>query len=95
MGGLHIGDSDRYKSRKIWGGGLKGWTCPFTGISERQLKGGSGNGTSVYGSCVRGTWRGGTFLGALKVMKGRFWRQESLFMGAQLGDLEWAHLPGL
>jgi len=27
------------------------------------------------------------------VMKGRLWRQASLFMGAQLGNLEWAHLP--
>jgi len=32
-------------------------------------------------------------LGALKVMKGRLWGWESLFMGAQLGNLEWAHLP--
>jgi hypothetical protein len=72
-----------------------GWTCPFTGISKRQFKGGSGNGVSVYWSCVSGTWRGGTFLGALKVMKGRYWRPEPLFMGTQLGDLEWAHLPEL
>jgi hypothetical protein len=28
------------------------------------------------------------------VMKGRLWGQASLFMGAQLGNLEWAHLPG-
>jgi len=28
------------------------------------------------------------------VMKGRLWRQASLFMGAQLGNLEWAHLLG-
>jgi len=33
-------------------------------------------------------------LGALKVMKGRLWRWASHFMGAQLGNLEWAHLPG-
>jgi len=33
-------------------------------------------------------------LGALKVMKGRFWGWASLFMGAQLGKLECAHLPG-
>jgi hypothetical protein len=25
-------------------------------------------------------------------MKGRLWRWASLFMGAQLGNLEWAHL---
>ena len=28
------------------------------------------------------------------VMKGRLWGWASLFMGAQLGNLEWAHLPG-
>jgi len=28
------------------------------------------------------------------VMKGRLWRQASVFMGAQLGKLEWDHLPG-
>jgi len=39
--------------------------------------------------------RGGTpFLRALKVTKGRIWRWASLFVGAQLGNLEWAHLPG-
>jgi len=27
------------------------------------------------------------------VVKGRFWGQAS-FMGAQLSNLEWAHLPG-
>jgi hypothetical protein len=79
-----MGDSDRYKSIKIWEGGLRGWTCPFNGISDRQLKGGSGNGASLYGSCVRGTWRGRTFFGALKRMKGRFWRPEPLFKGLSL-----------
>jgi len=33
---------------------------------------------------------GAPFLGALKVMKGRLWGWASLFMGAQLGNLEWA-----
>jgi hypothetical protein len=28
------------------------------------------------------------------VMKGRLWGQTSLFKGAQLGNLEWARLPG-
>ena len=41
-----------------------------------------------------GTWRGAPLLGALKVMKGRLWGWASLFMGAQLGNLEWAHLLG-
>ena len=33
-------------------------------------------------------------LGALKVMKGGLWGLASLFMGAHLGNLEWAHLLG-
>ena len=28
-----------------------------------------------------------------RVMKGRLWGRASLFMGAQLGNLEWARLP--
>ena len=28
------------------------------------------------------------------VLKGRLWGWASLFMGAQLGNLEWAYLPG-
>jgi len=48
----------------------------------------------LYGSSTRGTWRGAALLGALKVMKGRLWGWASRFMGAQLGNLEWAHLPG-
>jgi len=37
---------------------------------------------------------GAPLLGTLKVLKGRLWGRTSLFMGAQLGNLEWAHLPG-
>ena len=33
-------------------------------------------------------------LGALKDMKGRLWEWASLFTGAHLGNLEWAHLLG-
>ena len=33
-------------------------------------------------------------VGALKVMKGRLWGLASLFMEAQLGNLEWAHMLG-
>jgi hypothetical protein len=36
---------------------------------------------------------GTPLLGNLQVMKGRLWRYASLFMGAQLGNLEWGHLP--
>jgi hypothetical protein len=38
---------------------------------------------------------GALLLGALEVMKGRLWGRASLFMGAELGNLEWAHLPGI
>jgi len=48
----------------------------------------------LYGSYIRGPWRGAPLLGTLWVMKGRLWGQASLFMGAQLGNREWAHLPG-
>ena len=37
---------------------------------------------------------GAPLLEALKFMKGRPWGWPSLFMEAQLGNLEWAHLPG-
>jgi hypothetical protein len=51
-------------------------------------------GISLYGSSVRRTWRGAPLLRALKIMKGRLWGWASLFMGAQLGNLEWDRLPG-
>ena len=35
---------------------------------------------------------GAPLLGALMVMKGRLWGRAQLFVGAQLGNLEWAHL---
>jgi hypothetical protein len=37
---------------------------------------------------------GGLLYWKLWVMKERLWRWTSLFMGAQLGNLEWAHLLG-
>jgi hypothetical protein len=33
-------------------------------------------------------------LGDLKVIKGRLWGWASLFKGAQLSNLEWAHITG-
>ena len=56
---------------------------------------GSGNGASLSKGSLLGEPGGrAPLLGILKVMKGGLWRQPSLFMGAQLGNLEWAHLPG-
>jgi len=40
-------------------------------------------GISLYGSSVRGTWRGAPFLGALKVKKGSLWEWKE----AELGKL--------
>jgi len=37
---------------------------------------------------------GGSFAKGCEGMKGRLWGWASLFMGAQLGNLEWAHLLG-
>jgi len=37
---------------------------------------------------------GAPLLGALKVMKGGLWGWASLLMGAELGNLVWAPLPG-
>jgi len=59
------------------------------------MKGGSGNGVSLSTGPLLGEPGGGApLLGALKVMKGRLWGWASLLMGVQLGNLEWAHLPG-
>jgi hypothetical protein len=66
---LSCGDYGRYKSRKIWEGGLRGQTCPFTRNSERELKGGFGNGASLSTGALLGEPGGGTpFLVALKVI---------------------------
>ena len=47
------------------------------------------------GALLREPGGGAPLLGTLKVTKGRFGGWVSLFMGAQLGNLEWAHIPGL
>jgi hypothetical protein len=49
---------------------------------------------SLYGSSVRETWRGGSFARGPEGYERRLWGQESLFMGAQLGNQEWDNLPG-
>ena len=46
------------------------------------------------GALLEEPGRGASLLGPLKFMKGRLRGWASLFMGAQLGKLEWAHLPG-
>jgi hypothetical protein len=57
--------------------------------------GGSGYGAFLSTGALLGTWRGrAPLLGAMNVMKGRLWGWASLLMGAQVGNLEWVHLPG-
>ena len=46
------------------------------------------------GTLLREPGEGAPLPRTLKVLKGRLWGWESLFMGAQLGNLEWAHLLG-
>jgi len=59
------------------------------------LKEGSGNGASLSMGSLLGEPEGGApLLGALKVMKGGLWGWASLLMGAELGNLVWAPLPG-
>jgi hypothetical protein len=65
---------------------------PSTGNFKNSLKDGSGYGASPSTGALLGEPGGGGLL--CWVMKGRLWRRASLFMGAQLGKLEWAHLPG-
>jgi len=82
--------------------GSGGWTSPHGGGGVHSLgtlrdnyKGAlETEHLSLYGSSVRGTWRGAPLLGVLKVMKGRLCGWASLFIGAQLDNLEWAHLLG-
>ena len=73
----------------------RGPTGNLGGSVYLELWGGSRNRASLYGSSVRGTWRGGLlYWGPWRICKRRLWRRASLFIGAQSGNLEWAYLPG-
>ena len=81
------------------GGGLRGWTSPPWGsitweLREIVVRGLWRRSISLYGSSVRGTWREGSFARGLEGYEGKALGMAFLFMGAQLGNLEWAHLPG-
>jgi hypothetical protein len=59
------------------------------------LNEGSGYGAYLsIGAVLGNPGVGAPLLGALKVMKGRLWGKASLFVGAQMGNLERTHLPG-
>ena len=65
-----------------------------TGDFERWMKGALGKEClSVKRLTVEGL-EGGLIYWGPWVMKGRLWVWASLFVGAQLGNLEWARLPG-
>jgi hypothetical protein len=49
---------------------------------------------SLWQLCWGNRGGGVPLLGALTVTRGGLWRWASLFMGSQLGNLEWAHLLG-
>ena len=85
----------------IWkdmGGGLREWTYHIGFITRKLweivVRGLWWRGISLYGSSVKEPGGGAPLLGSLKVMKGRIWGWAFRFMGAQLGNMEWAHLPG-
>ena len=85
-------DGDQMFCRFSWEGSLLGISTDINEWINHWLWRWS---FSLYGSSVRGTWRGGgSLLGTLNIMKGRLWRWASLYTGAQLGNLEWTHLPG-
>jgi len=68
---------------------------PFTRNFERYLKEGSGNGASLSVEALSGEPGGGLlYWGPRTICKGRLWKQAFLFIGAPLGNLEYAHLPG-
>jgi hypothetical protein len=83
-------------------GGLKGRTSLLSirGSIHREIwglaaKGESGNGASLsMGALLGNLERGVPLLETMKFMKRRLWVWASLLMGAQLGNLDWAHLPG-
>jgi len=65
-----------------------------TGDFERWMKGALGmESFSLKRLSVEGL-EGGLLYWEPWVMKGRLWGRASLFMGAQLGNLEWTCLPG-
>jgi hypothetical protein len=64
-------------------------------VFEDSLKEGSGYGASPsMGAVLKEPGGEAPWLGTRNVMKGRLWGRASVFMAAQLGKMEWAHLPG-
>jgi len=52
-----------WESERVWEGGFRGQTSPFTGNSERYLKGGFGNGASLSMGALLGEPGRGSFVG--------------------------------
>jgi len=70
-----------------WEGG------PSTGNFERWMKGALWMGHLTQKRLTAEGLEGRLLYCVPWVMKGRLWGQTSLFMGAQLGNLEWNRLP--
>ena len=68
--------------------------CPSTGNFERWMKGAIGMGRLCLKRLTAEGLEGGLLYWIPWVMKGRLWGRASLFMGAQMGNLELAPLPG-
>ena len=65
-----------------------------TGDFERWMKGALGMGHLSLKRLNGEGLEGGHLSWGPWVMKGRLWGWASLFVGTQLGNLEWARLPG-
>jgi hypothetical protein len=74
-------------------GGL-GVGGPSTGNFERWMKGSLGMGCLSRKGLTAAGLKRGLLYWVPWVMKGRLWGWASLFMGAQLGNLDLVHLPG-
>ena len=66
---------------------------PSTGSVERWMKGALGMGRFSLKRLTAAGLEGRLLYGVPWVKKERLWGRASLFMGAELGNLEWARLP--
>jgi len=84
----------RWASLSIWAplGNLEGGSS--TGNFERWLKGTLEKGRLSLKRLTAEGLKGGLLYWGPWVMSGRLWTWASVFMEAQLGKLEWAHLLG-
>jgi hypothetical protein len=70
------------------------WGFCSPGTLRDSCKGAQETGQSLSMGALLGEPGGGSFTRGPESTKGRIWGQASLFLGAQLGSLEWACLQG-